>query len=51
MTLAFEFERYFNICSVYTPAWLFNGQRIAYANDARSGILGSAFSPPSAVKQ
>ena len=33
MTLTFEFERYLNIRSAYTPAWLEDGQRVAFLTD------------------
>ena len=36
MSLTFEFERYLNIRSAYTPAWLSNGQRVAFLTDITS---------------
>jgi dipeptidyl aminopeptidase/acylaminoacyl peptidase len=33
MSLTFSFERYLNIRSAYTPAWLWGGQRVAFLTD------------------
>jgi dipeptidyl aminopeptidase/acylaminoacyl peptidase len=33
MSLTFDFERYLNIRSAYTPAWLADGRRVAFLTD------------------
>jgi len=33
LSLLFDFERYLNIRSAYTPVWLYRGQRVAFLTD------------------